>query len=99
MQKSTLLYSFILSFAVATTACGRNTTSVSVASAAPAEATEESTQNQSLSTTLQSFTTVEGPNLMARLEAASQRARSSQSPYWSAYSFDVRPGVAIDPGS
>src|SRR6185436_13546664 len=46
---------------------------------------------------LQGFTTVEGANLMARLEAASQRARSSQSPYWSAYSFDVRPGVAVDP--
>src|SRR6188474_554251 len=98
MRKSTLLYSFILSFAVATTACARNAPSISVASAAPADKVEESTQDQPLATTLQGFTTVEGANLMARLEAASQRARSSQSPYWSAYSFDVRPGVAIDPG-
>jgi len=34
---------------------------------------------------------------MARLEAAQTRARSRQTPYWSAYTFDVRPGIAIDP--
>ena len=73
MRKSTLLYSFILSFAVATTACARNAPSISVASAAPADKVEESTQDQPLATTLQGFTTVEGANLMARLEAASQR--------------------------
>ena len=45
----------------------------------------------------QSFTTVEGADLMAKLNAAQTRARSSQTPYWSAYTFDVRPGVAVDP--
>src|ERR1051325_536891 len=54
-------------------------------------------QTQSASTTVQSFTAVEGADLMARLEAAQARARSRQMPYWSAYSFDVRPGVAVDP--
>lgn len=54
-------------------------------------------QTQSTSTTLQSFTAVEGADLMARLEAAHARARSRSTPYWSAYTFDVRPGVAIDP--
>lgn len=98
MQKSTLLSSLILSFAIATTACARSTASVSVASAASSDPLEESTQDQALPTTLKSFTAVDGPNLMARLEAAGQRARGTQSPYWSAYSFDVRPGVAIDPG-
>jgi HEAT repeat protein len=34
---------------------------------------------------------------MARLDAAQARARSRQSPYWSAYTFDVRSGVAVDP--
>lgn len=45
-----------------------------------------------------SFITVEGADLKAKLDAASSRARSSRTPYWSAYSFDVRPGVAVDPG-
>ncbi|HEU4837615.1 MAG TPA: HEAT repeat domain-containing protein, partial [Pyrinomonadaceae bacterium] len=49
-------------------------------------------------TTIQSFTTVDGADLMARLEAAQSRARSQQTPYWSAYAFDVRPGIAVDPG-
>ena len=54
-------------------------------------------QTQSTSTTVQSFTAVEGADLMAKLEAAQARARSRSTPYWSAYTFDVRPGVAIDP--
>ena len=32
-----------------------------------------------------------------QVEAAQTRARTRQTPYWSAYTFDVRPGVAIDP--
>src|SRR4026208_771837 len=54
-------------------------------------------QTQSPTTTVQSFTAGEGADLMAKLEAAQTRARSRQTPYWSAYTFDVRPGVAIDP--
>jgi HEAT repeat protein len=54
-------------------------------------------QTQSASTTVQSFTAVEGADLMARLEAAQTRARARQTPYWSAYTFDVRSGVAVDP--
>ncbi|HSK64537.1 MAG TPA: hypothetical protein VK893_11870, partial [Pyrinomonadaceae bacterium] len=54
-------------------------------------------QTQSTAATLQSFTAVEGADLMAKLEAAQTRGRSGQTPYWSAYTFDVRPGVAIDP--
>ncbi len=54
-------------------------------------------QTQSTAATVQSFTAVEGPDLMAKLEAAHQQARSKQTPYWSAYTFDVRPGVAVDP--
>jgi len=54
-------------------------------------------QTQTTATTVQSFTTVEGADLMAKLDAARERARAKQSPYWSAYAFDVRPGVAIDP--
>ncbi|HLL69841.1 MAG TPA: HEAT repeat domain-containing protein [Pyrinomonadaceae bacterium] len=44
------------------------------------------------------FITVEGADLRAKLDAAASRARASRTPYWSAYAFDVRPGVAVDPG-
>lgn len=54
-------------------------------------------QTQSPTTTVQSFTAVEGADLMAKLEAAQTRARARQTPYWSAYTFDVRSGVAVDP--
>jgi HEAT repeat protein len=54
-------------------------------------------QTQSSTTTVQSFTTVDGADLMTKLEAAQARGRTRQTPYWSAYTFDVRPGVAIDP--
>jgi HEAT repeat protein len=45
----------------------------------------------------QDFTPVEGADLMSKLEAAHARGRTRQTPYWSAYTFDVRPGVAVDP--
>ena len=54
-------------------------------------------KTQSPATTVQSFTAVDGADLMSKLEAAQARGRAKQTPYWSAYSFDVRPGVAIDP--
>src|SRR5215216_1199869 len=58
---------------------------------------DDDVQTQSATTTVQSFTAVEGADLMARLEAAQTRARTRQTPYWSAYTFDVRSGVAVDP--
>lgn len=54
-------------------------------------------QTQSSATTVQTFTPVEGADLMAKLEAAHARGRTRTTPYWSAYTFDVRPGVAVDP--
>jgi HEAT repeat protein len=45
-----------------------------------------------------SFIQVDGADLKAKLDAAASRARATRTPYWSAYSFDVRPGVAVDPG-
>lgn len=74
---------------------------VACATAAPdltavAEARDD-LQTQSSATTVQSFTPVEGADLMAKLDAAHARARTRNTPYWSAYTFDVRPGVAVDP--
>src|SRR5215212_7476244 len=83
----------VLVLAIAGIACaGGNRAIESTAAAA------DEPQNQSSATTIQSFTTVEGADLMAKLEAAQARARGRQTPYWSAYTFDVRPGVAVDPG-
>ncbi|HEX8147761.1 MAG TPA: HEAT repeat domain-containing protein [Pyrinomonadaceae bacterium] len=45
----------------------------------------------------QGFTPVQGATLQARAEAAAaQAAAARQTRYWTAYSFDVRPGVAVD---
>lgn len=63
----------------------------------PIIAAADDPQTQSPTTTVQSFTAVEGADLMAKLEAAQTKARARQTPYWSAYTFDVRPGVAVDP--
>src|ERR1051326_6177376 len=87
-------YSMLLFLAIIGIACagGHRAGSVTVAAAAI-----DDLQTQSPTTAVQSFTAVEGADLMARLEAAQSRARPRQTPYWSAYSFDVRPGVAVDP--
>jgi HEAT repeat protein len=44
------------------------------------------------------FIAVDGPDLKSRLETAIKLGRSStsSSKFWTAYSFDVRPGVAVD---
>jgi HEAT repeat protein len=45
------------------------------------------------------FIPVEGADLKSKLDAAARqgRAASKSSPFWVAYTFDVRPGIAIDP--
>jgi HEAT repeat protein len=84
----------ILVLAIIGIACAGGNRAASVAAVAAAG---DDVQTQSSATTIQGFTAVEGADLMARLEAAQTRARSKQTPYWSAYTFDVRPGVAVDP--
>jgi len=44
------------------------------------------------------FTPVEGADLKAKLAEAARLARPKGGPFWTAYAFDVRPGVAVDPG-
>ena len=45
------------------------------------------------------FIPVAGADLKSKLDAAAKqgRAASKSSPFWVAYTFDVRPGIAIDP--
>jgi HEAT repeat protein len=81
--------SLLLLLALVGIACAGNNPAVVAAA--------DDLQTQSPTTTVQSFTAVEGADLMAKLEAAQTRARARQTPYWSAYTFDVRPGVAVDP--
>jgi HEAT repeat protein len=47
----------------------------------------------------QNFIPVAGADLKSKLEAAVKqgRAAAKASPFWVAYTFDVRPGIAIDP--
>src|ERR1700752_5530478 len=87
-------YSMLLFIGFVGIACagGNHTAAVT-----PVVASADDIQTQTPYTTIQSFTTVEGADLMARLDAAQSRARARQTPYWSAFSFDVRPGIAVDP--
>jgi HEAT repeat protein len=82
----------ILLLAIVCVACAGENRAVTAVAAAG-----DDLQTQSPATTVQGFTAVEGADLMAKLEAAQTRARTRQTPYWSAYTFDVRPGVAVDP--
>src|SRR5215213_3829272 len=87
-------YSMLLLLAIVGIACAGGNRAGSVTAVAAAA---DDLQIQSTATTVQSFTAVEGADLMARLEAPHSRARNHQTPYWSAYTFVVRPGVAVDP--
>ena len=82
-------HTLLLIFALVGIACASGTPTTIAAA--------DDLQTQSPTTTVQSFTAVEGADFMAKLDAAQARARSRQTPYWSAYTFDVRPGVAVDP--
>src|SRR5262245_17225043 len=42
------------------------------------------------------FIPVEGPDLRSRMDAAIRLGRATQARYWTAYGFDVRPGVSVD---
>ena len=94
MSHSRIIRLLMLSFAIAATACVRadRVTTATAAEVQPAWAE----QTQPPATTVQGFTTVTGADLRARLEAA-ERQTGKQTSYWSAYAFDVRPGVAVDP--
>src|SRR5512134_3210915 len=87
-----MIRSTILLLAIICVACAGNNRGVVAVAAA-----DDDLQTQSATTAVQSFTAVEGADFMAKLDAAHERARARQTPYWSAYTFDVRPGVAVDP--
>lgn len=91
MPNTKLIFSLILSVLSVGVACANHPDLT-----ASAEARDD-LQTQSSATTVQSFTPVDGADLMSKLDAAHARGRTGKTPYWSAYTFDVRPGVAVDP--
>jgi len=94
MRKLTKIRALLLCLVAAGIACAGNRVATT-ASAAKLTAGDD-VITQSTATTLQSFTAVEGADLMSKLEAAQTKARAKSTPYWSAYAFDVRSGVAVD---
>jgi HEAT repeat protein len=88
MSKSTALITLALALFPPSTACAAAPTALQL---------DAAVQSQSALQT-PSFTPVEGADLKAKLEAAARLARGAGKPYWTAYAFDVRPGVAVDPG-
>jgi HEAT repeat protein len=92
------VHAVVLGFILASSACASGERASAAAASEGQGVTEQSTDAQSAATTLQSFKTVEGADLAARLENASRLGKTGQTPYWSAYAFDVRAGIAVDPG-
>jgi HEAT repeat protein len=90
MRHSKFIYALLLSLMAAGLACAGGRLVATVA------AERSDVQTQSATAAVQSFNSVEGTDLMSRLDSARERARAKQSPYWSAYAFDVRSGVAVD---
>jgi HEAT repeat protein len=91
MRHSKFIYALLLSLMAAGLAGAGGRPVATVA------AVSDDVQAQSATAAVQSFNAVEGADLMSKLDSARDRARAKQSPYWSAYAFDVRSGVAVDP--
>jgi hypothetical protein len=97
MRKTTATISLLAALAFSGAACARGHGAALSAESAEAAAGEPTQQTARQAPP---FVNVEGADLAAKLEAASRQARTSspRTPFWTAYAFDVRPGVAVDPG-
>jgi hypothetical protein len=94
-MQTTVIRLLMLSLAIVLTACvraDRVTIAATVTGTQPGVVEEP----QSASATVQTFTTINGADLKSRLDEAARQG-NKQTRYWSAYSFYVRPGVAVDP--
>src|SRR4030095_10970540 len=94
MRHAKIFHSFLFSLSLAVVACAHGDQAQTFELSG---VSSDAVQLQSSEATVRSFTAVEGADLMSRLEAARTKARASALPYWSAYAFDVRSGVAVDP--
>ncbi|HVF50233.1 MAG TPA: HEAT repeat domain-containing protein [Pyrinomonadaceae bacterium] len=91
MQRKTLTLALLFALTLTGLACARDSSaSVQADNAARQRATTPPPS---------AFRPVEGADLKAKMEAAVRQGRAGAkgSPFWVAYTFDVRPGIAIDP--
>jgi HEAT repeat protein len=93
MPKSTALITLGFALFAPNAACAAAPTAFQLDAAAQAGAAQAESAMQT-----PKFTPVEGADLKAKLAEAARQAKASGKPFWTAYAFDVRPGVAVDPG-
>lgn len=92
MSKSLAVITFALMLLPSNTACAQSSMHVDAASQASARGEQGAIQTPK-------FIAVEGADLKSKLDDAARRAKAGgQAHFWTAYAFDVRPGVAVDPG-
>ncbi|MBA3712051.1 MAG: HEAT repeat domain-containing protein [Pyrinomonadaceae bacterium] len=93
MREMKMLLSFAFTLVIAGVACAGHRSS------SPAQAAGTTSTAQSPSAAQgKPFIPVEGADLVSKIDAAMKKARvgSSPTPFWTAYGFDVRPGVGVD---
>jgi HEAT repeat protein len=96
MRYPKMLGPLSLIFILSTIACAGGNSIAKTTAVDRIKSDADETQMQSATATIQSFNVVEGNDLMSKLESAQAKAKVRQTPFWSAYAFDVRPGVAVD---
>ena len=88
MQKSSLLAMFVLALVPPNVACAATPSAFDLDAAAQTQGATQTAR----------FVNVEGADLKSKLDEAARLAQPKAVPFWTAYAFDVRPGVAVDPG-
>ena len=92
MSKSIAVVTLALMLIPPNAACAQNSMHLGAASQTSARREQGAIQTPK-------FTPVEGADLKSKLDDAARRAKTEgQKPFWTAYAFDVRPGVAVDLG-
>jgi HEAT repeat protein len=98
MLKLTAIISLLAALVLSNASCAYSR--VAPAAMAVAAAAESTEQGQTNRTQAPSFIKVEGADLKEKLDGALKKARAAspaKALFWTAYSFDVRSGVAVDP--
>ncbi|HYH85795.1 MAG TPA: HEAT repeat domain-containing protein [Pyrinomonadaceae bacterium] len=92
MSKPLAVFTFALMLLPPNAACAQGSMHVDAASQGVARQQQSALQTPK-------FTPVEGADLKSKMDDAARRAKAAgQAVFWTAYTFDVRPGVAVDPG-
>jgi HEAT repeat protein len=98
MLKLTAIISLLAALVLSNVSCAYSRSAPAAVTADPAGLAMEG--SQTAKTQAPSFIPVEGAGLKDKLDGALKKARAAspaKTLFWTAYSFDVRPGVAVDP--